>query len=266
MTILLHILKQPFGTQLGQFILRKQVKICHWLMGIGSGTNVEDSGEASVVNKFIRDNGQNLTVFDVGANKGQFLNMVVSRLGPHLGNIHSFEPASSTYEALKINAPKKDGVFLNNFGLSRETGTAQLFYDRENSGLASLTKRDLSFRKIYFEKQETVFLSSIDDYCHKHEIKKIHWLKIDVEGHELDVLSGAKKMFSIGAVDLVTFEFGGCNIDTRTYFRDFFNFFEEKGMIVYRITPSGYFKPITRYRETEEQFTTVNYVAFREGI
>lgn len=263
MAIFRQILKHPFGNRAGQLILRKQVKLCHWLMGIGSGTDVEDSGEVSVIHRFIRENRRNLFVFDVGANKGQFLNLVVSHLGSHLGEIHSFEPAHATFEALARNAPKRDGVHLNNFGLSHQPGTAQLFYDKESSGLASLTKRDLSFRNIAFENQETVQLSSVDDYCRANLIEKIDWLKLDVEGHELDVLKGAAEMFSRKAVNLVTFEFGGCNIDTRTYFRDFFNFFREQGMTIHRITPNGHFQPIARYRETEEQFTTVNFVAFR---
>jgi hypothetical protein len=73
-------------------------------------------------------------------------------------------------------------------------------------------------------------------------------------------------MFESGAVKLVTFEFGGCNVDTRTFFRDFFEFFKALGMTIYRITPNGHFHPIRRYRETEEQFSTINYVVFKDAI
>ena len=217
------------------------------LMGIGSGTDVEDSGEAAVIRKLIRENRRDLVVFDVGANKGQFLNFTVSGLGNRLREIHSFEPAAVTYQTLTQNAPKQDNVRLNHFGLSAAPGTARLFYDKENSGLASLTKRDLSFRNISFEREESITLST-------------------VEGHEIDVLRGATDLFARKCVDMVTFEFGGCNIDTRSYLRDFYNFFKAQGMDIYRITPSGYFHPLRRYRETEEQFTTVNYVAYRSEV
>jgi len=260
-----HLLKIPFGNKAGQYLLRKQVKTCQWLMGIGAGGHVEDSGERSVVRKLVAKNRRDLVVFDVGANQGQFLNLVVSRLGERLAAVHSFEPARTTFETLRRNAPEMPCVHLNHFGLSCEAGSADLFYDRENSGLASLTKRDLSFRNIDFGRSETVVLSTVDDYCREHGIARIDWLKLDIEGHELDALLGAREMFANKAVDLVTFEFGGCNIDTRTFLRDFYQFFAEQGMTLHRITPSGHFQPVTRYRETEEQFSTTNFVAFRSG-
>ena len=258
-----HLLKHPLGNRPGQYLLRKQVKLCHWLMGIGAGTSVEDSGEAGVVKRLIGADLRGLVVLDVGANVGQFLNFAVSRLRDRLGEIHSFEPAATTFRTLEQNAPKHPGVRLNHLGLSRSAGSAQLYYDKENSGLASLTKRDLSFRNKSFEKEETVRLTTVDAYCAEKGIQRVHWLKLDVEGHELDVLHGTLALFERQAVDLVTFEFGGCNIDTRTYLRDFYRFFEARGMRLHRITPSGYLHPISRYRETEEQFNTVNYVALK---
>ena len=74
-------------------------------------------------------------------------------------------------------------------------------------------------------------------------------------------MAGAKEMFARKAVDMVTFEFGGCNIDTRSFFQDFWYFFREAKMNLFRITPSGYLYPITSYRETDEQFRTTNFVA-----
>lgn len=53
-----------------------------------------------------------------------------------------------------------------------------------------------------------------------------------VEGHELDVLAGAEE--ALKSVQLVQFEFGGCNIDTRTYFQDFFYFFQQHGFAIHR--------------------------------
>jgi hypothetical protein len=66
------------------------------------------------------------------------------------------------------------------------------------------------------------------------------------------------------SVSMVTFEFGGCNIDTRTYLQDFFYFFQGCRMRLYRISPSGFFFPIPNYLEQFEQFRTTNFVAIRE--
>ena len=50
----------------------------------------------------------------------------------------------------------------------------------------------------------------------------IDFFKIDVEGHEMDVLKGIGD--KISNIKLIQFEFGGCNIDTRCFFQDFWYF------------------------------------------
>ena len=52
--------------------------------------------------------------------------------------------------------------------------------------------------------------------------QEIDIMKLDVEGHELDVLEGSRK--TINSIKLIQFEFGGCNIDSKTFFQDFYYF------------------------------------------
>jgi hypothetical protein len=127
--------------------------------------------------------------------------------------------------------------------------------------MAYLTKRRLDHFGIYFNKSEKVEINTIDNYCSENAINHIHLLKLDIEGHELDALDGARKMFDKNSIDIVTFEFGGCNIDTRTFFQDFWYFFSGINMKIFRITPSGYFYPIESYKEIYEQFRTTNFIA-----
>jgi hypothetical protein len=112
---------------------------------------------------------------------------------------------------------------------------------------------------------ERVRIITLDSYCGEHQIEHIDLLKLDVEGHELDVLNGATHMFSKAAISMVQFEFGGCNIDTRTFLKDFFYFFSERGMRIARITPSGYLHEIDSYREVQEQFGTSNFLCYQLG-
>ena len=69
---------------------------------------------------------------------------------------------------------------------------------------------------------------------------------------------------AISAKNNIQFEFGGCNIGTRTYFQDFWYFFKSHHFILYRITPIGA-EPINQYKESEEYFSTTNYVAINEA-
>ena len=61
---------------------------------------------------------------------------------------------------------------------------------------------------------------------------------------------------------MIQFEFGGCNIDYRTYFRDFYYLLKENYKI-YRILKDGLFE-LKQYKESYEIFINVNYLAIRK--
>lgn len=252
----------------GQSVLEKIVLRAQNLQGIGAGSDVFSSGEAAVFARLkqLAGSRQTLCVFDIGANKGQFLALAHTCLNDRQFTIHAFEPSRKTHEQLCGNASNYKNVVLNNFGLGRETGELELFSDAEGSGLASLTKRKLDHFGLQMELTERVRISTIDAYCTAHGIDHIDLLKIDVEGHELDVLNGGEQMFSQSAIDMVTFEFGGCNIDTRTFFRDFFYFLQGHQMRIARITPAGYLHEIESYKEVLEQFRTTNFFCYHRSL
>lgn len=252
------------GNDLSQSLLEYNVKFSHYLMGIGAGTRVDTSGEMGLV-RLIRASGASPFVcFDVGGNLGQFCSLLFDHCSDKHLNVHSFEPAAEAFEVLTQKHGSNPQVTLNNCGLSSAPGTATLYSDRPASGLSSLTQRDLAHVGKEMGLSQEVRLSSVDTYCKENGIEHIHLLKIDVEGHEHEVLEGAREMFDRGAIDAVTFEFGGCNIDARTFFRDFHKFFTDKQMDLYRITPRGSFRDIGAYKESQEQFVTTNYLATRK--
>jgi len=230
-------------------------------MGIGSASDVNNSGEAAVVRMLGRFYHPPYCIFDVGANKGQFLNMVTSKIGQEQLVIHCFEPTSDSFNTLTQNAPRSPNIVLNKLGLGKEQGSFNIFYDKPGSGSASLTKRRLDHFGVSFSYAEQVQIDTLDNYCRLNNIDRIDLLKIDVEGREMDVLLGATDMFEKGLIGLVNFEFGGCNIDTRIFFQDFYYWFKTAGMKLYRITPSGYIHPLPHYLETYEQFRTTNFLA-----
>lgn len=233
-------------------------------LGVGAGSHVRSSGERAYTREVIRRCAPPYTVFDVGANQGQFLGLITSGLRRRPFQAHAFEPSRRTFEILAERHGNDEHVTLNPCGLGRKPGEYVLYTDRDGSGLASLTKRRLDHIGREMGQSERVRIDTVDAYCEKHGIARIDLLKIDVEGHELDVLAGAERMFAEERVTLAAFEFGGCNIDTRTFLQDFFYFFRERKMALYRLTPSGHLQPLPRYKELYEQFTTTNFLAVRE--
>jgi FkbM family methyltransferase len=266
MLILKTALIKVSGNQFVQKLLEKNVQVSQVLMGIGSAADVACSGEHGLVHLVQRLLEPPYCIFDVGSNKGQFLDLVLDKIALDNLVIHCFEPGREAFKALRDFSKDDKRIKLNNYGLAKEKGRAILHFNHAGSGLASITQRRLNHFGIDFENSENIKISTIDDYCSENAITHIHLLKIDIEGHELDALAGAKQMFNTKSIDIVTFEFGGCNIDTRTFFQDFWYFFTEKHMKIFRITGSGYIYPIESYKEIYEQFRTTNFVAMLESI
>ena len=256
----------PFtGNSLVQKFLEKSVADSQYFMGVGSGSGASSSGEKAIFDLLEQKTRPPYCIFDIGSNKGQFLKLILDNISTDAFTIHCFEPGHETFKILADSFQDDSRINLNNKGIGKENGEAVLHYDFVGSGLASLTKRKLEHYDIDFDKSETVFISTIDNYCSENEIEHIHLLKIDIEGHELDALAGAQTMFEKKSIDIVTFEFGGCNIDTRSFFQDFWYFFSKTNMKLFRIAPSGYLVPIKAYNEIHEQFRTTNFIALTDS-
>ena len=241
------------------------------LMGIGMGGNVKTSGELIALKILKKNFDPPYTIFDVGANKGQYCNMVLNYLSNDDISIHCFEPCSYTFSLLKKHTQNYDNsnrkkIFINNHSLGRYEGTHPIYYDQKGSGLASFSKRKLDHFGIKFDLSEQVEVGTVENYCRTNSVSMINLLKLDVEGHELDVLLGGYNMLRDGMINTVVFEFGGCNIDSRTYFQDFYYFFKDINMKLFRITPSGYLHVINSYKELYEQFVTTNFLAIYNGL
>jgi FkbM family methyltransferase len=110
--------------------------------------------------------------------------------------------------------------------------------DREGSEHASLYRGVI--QKLHGSKnpgRNKIKLIKIDDFIKTKKIKRIHLLKIDAEGNELNVLHGAAKAIRNGKVDVLHFEFNEMNVISRTFFFDFFELL--KGYRFYRMLPDG---------------------------
>lgn len=260
MGILKKALIKISGNSLAQKILEKNIYISQYLCGIGSGNITEQSSEAIALELLKKKYNPPYCIFDVGANVGQYLKLINQNLKEGEFSGHCFEPHSKSYEYLK-SMNKNPDVIINNIALADDKGERKLYYNENDSRFACLTKRRLDHHNIDLDHSQTVKIDTIDNYCSKNNINKIHLLKIDVEGHEFDVLKGAVKMFKENKVDIIVFEFGGTGIDTKIFLQDFYYFFKNYNKTLYRITPSGYLYKIDKYNEMLEQFRTTNFIA-----
>ena len=201
-------------------------------------------------------------IIDVGANIGEYTAECLKVFGPNT-EVHIFEPSKTNINSLETKFSDNKQVFVNPVGLSNTTGTSKLYSNVPGSDLGSLTQRKLSHVDLNFDCVEEVELIRFDDYyAHHLQDRTIDFMKIDVEGHELDVLSGLGNLFT--KIACYQFEFGGCNIDTRTFYIDFYTLFKDH-FTLKRMSPLGPID-ITTYREEDEYFKTTNFLALRKDL
>lgn len=242
---------------------KKLHKLSLYGMNIGPGGGVDQSGERWVMKHIARLLKGKGTIFDVGANKGDYASALLDEFGKQ-ATVYCFEPSKPTYGLLKDRFQGKDNIQLFNFGFSDEDSTLSLYSDKEGSTLASLYPRDLNHVGIDMETTEIVELKTIDGFCVEQGIEHIDLLKLDVEGHELNALRGAHSLIGSDSVDFIQFEFGGCNIDSKTYFKDFFLALTPNYRI-YRILRNGIFL-VVDYNEYLETFLTANFLAISHRL
>ena len=201
-----------------------------------------------------------LIVFDVGANIGSYTKEVLKQ-HPNCV-VYAFEPSISSGSKFIENYSTQVNVKFEAFGFSNEISNKTLYSDYLGSPISSLTKRNLKHFGSELKYEEKVRMETIDNYCEVHSVIP-DLLKIDVEGHELDVLKGSLNV--VDKISIIQFEFGGCNIDTRTFFQDFWYFFKQHNFRIYRVTKS---EPvlIPKYTESDEYFSTTNYIAVNNRV
>lgn len=194
---------------------------------------------------------------DVGGNKGRYAKAAAD-LFPG-ATIHVFEPAQVNIDAMTEKFTATPRVVLHRAALSDKAGNATLYTNAPGSGMASLAQRRLEHYGFALNIEEQVeTLRFADFWAQSLGRSHIDLVKMDIEGYELAALEGFGD--AIKHIDVLQFEFGGCNLDTRTYFRDFWYFFRKRGFRLFRLTPFGLLE-IPKYEETLEAFTTTNYVA-----
>jgi FkbM family methyltransferase len=214
----------------------------------------EDSGEQFVINylqkKLSKKN--EIVLFDVGANIGEYSKALVNRFPK--SRIYSFEALPSTFEILKNNLLSDKNIICINKALGNQRENRLIYTDGAGSGLTSFYPIESS------KKTEMVSTSmiTIDSFCQENNVEQIDFLKIDVEGFELEVLKGGKQMIESGKILNIQFEFGGTHINSETSFHKIFQFLSNYD--ISRVLKNG-LRGYPQYSVNMEIYLSANYFA-----
>jgi len=132
------------------------------------------------------------TVLDIGSHKGGYLYFMRQRTGS-TGRIFAFEPQKQLYDYLmKIKGIFGwENVILERMAISDSIGEVVLTIPKRNARSSSSPGASIVKDLILtpFADRETVPSESLDSYCSRLKIEP-DFIKIDVEGNELNILNG----------------------------------------------------------------------------
>jgi FkbM family methyltransferase len=163
-----------------------------------------DSGEWEpdnlVLANILCENLDAPVALDIGANLGAFSVPLAQKLGERGGLVYSFEPQRVVFYQLCANIflNRLDNCMAYNMGVGDKAGMLELpdnNYDSSNLGAYSLIP----------EYQDLMNLKKASPTALKHRVpiivlddfkfpRKVDFIKIDVEGMELQVLQGARRL------------------------------------------------------------------------
>lgn len=169
------------------------------ITGLTVSRNRNDFNE--IRNTLIRNLQPDLAI-DCGANAGQWGSSIKKEF-PELRLI-SFEPLINSFELLKNRSMAHKDWEVYNVALSSYSGTSIMHF-ASNQGMSSSLNKPLLHSKVHpdivFEESAKISVSTLDEY---NLTGKRMFLKIDVQGHENQLLKGAIE--SIRSVAMIEVE------------------------------------------------------------
>jgi FkbM family methyltransferase len=230
---------------------------CCLLQGKGAGTGWDIASEARAAARFIRT--QSPVLVDAGANFGDWSTSML-KIFPDCSRLLLIEPQARCVQALNnIEFPRKDIVPV---AISDRPGRATLFSAQPGwYGASLLERRDSPFSDLP-QSETAISVKTLDEVIEGMGLSSIDFMKMDIEGMELFALKGAQRSLERGVINSFSFEFGSSNLNSRTFFHDFWDLLSPRGFVIYRILPGGRLLQVKKYHEDIEYFCGAsNYVA-----
>lgn len=126
---------------------------------------------------------RNPVVLDIGANIGNHTLAFATRAA----QVHAFEPIDAIHELLRTNVERNglDNVSVHQVALSDSDGTATIHVNRSgNAGASGFDRREADAEaQVVQVRQGDTFLKAL-------QLGRVDLIKLDVEGHEAQVLRG----------------------------------------------------------------------------
>lgn len=137
------------------------------------------------------------TIFDIGANEGQFAVFANSVLPDSI--IFSYEPISECYNELVKLQKKIPKLHPFNFALGNVNDNLEFYKNEFSPSSSLLTMSDEHVKNFPLtgnQQVEMINVKRLDDISNSLHFKENILVKIDVQGYELNVITGGEMFFT----------------------------------------------------------------------
>ena len=194
-------------------------------------------------------------VFDVGANVGKYTKRFLA-LHPGVV-IHAFEIDPENSQKFLSMHGSDPRVHLHDTGLAEKAGEFVAYAREGGSQTTSLYDLGMGDRKF------TARCMRGDKFCAQHGIEQVDFMKVDTEGHDLQVLKGFGEMLRPEKLRCIQFEYNETSVNARVFLADFFDLLQSRGYSLGKLYPRRV--EFTPYDVRLEDHRASNYLAVAEG-
>ena len=161
--------------------------------GFQNSSSSQMSGEKHLLKSL---SGYDIKVcLDIGANVGSYSKMLIDILG---AEVIAFEPLEAACKDLEeIEKLHPNNFVFHQIAISDENATRELHFGEPTSEIATLQMSNSELDFVIKNNINTVLIETVklDSFFDRQstQIQRIDFIKIDVEGHEFQVLIGAQE-------------------------------------------------------------------------
>ena len=152
---------------------------------------IEPLESIPVINNFCPPGG---VAIDIGANLGEWSLQMARSVGP-TGKLYAFEPVPTLNKSLNKTLLVNGQFHAHTISkaVSNADGETIFTFNKEHTGVSKIGDFDTS------DETEKLVIETVklDSFINEKGIKRIDFIKVDVEGHEAEVIEGASECLSL---------------------------------------------------------------------
>lgn len=242
--------------------VRKVATVLHAWSENRDDARMSRNGEGWLIGALIDDwarddRTRTRVVIDAGANRGGFTAAVLAAADAARVpvQVHAFEPGPEAASALAARFADEPRVSIVRAAVAEVEGSAPLFDAAGANECASLIKRDPRAART----PTIVAVTTLAAYLDRVGVSRVDFLKLDIEGAELEALRGLGERLEPTRVAAILFEYGGTTLDAGHRLRDFFDLLSARHYSVAKLFP-GWIE-VRTYEPWYDNFYYSNWVA-----